>query len=230
VPEETIAAIEERVLAEVRSDFMRGFSDRVRAFLAAQDVEMGGQLMAEKLRAAGYVRVSTEEQRKNGWNLGADRERIENTISERGWTRVDIYDNGGLQGDDPNRPEFNRMLAEIDTFDVLIMRDLDRFSRKLAIYAAAVDELVEAGITLYEFDGDEGTKLRQLRLENEDDRALADVKAVFAQLEKAKIKRRVRQAMGARARQGHHSGGAPPYGYRWKDKKLTRSCPPRPRS
>ena len=73
------------------------------------------------------------------------------------------------------------MLAEAGEFDVLIMRDLDRFSRKLAIYASAVDDLLEAGVMLYEFEGD-GTGLRQLNLADEDDRALADVKAVFAQL------------------------------------------------
>ena len=103
----------------------------------------------------------------------------------------------GKQGDDPTRPGFTRMLAEAGEFDVLIMRDLDRFSRKLAIYAAAVDDLLEAGVMLYEFEGD-GTGLRQLNLDDEDDRALADVKAVFAQLEKAKTKRRVRQAVQAR--------------------------------
>ena len=62
--------------------------------------------MSEPVRAAGYIRVSTEEQRKHGWNLGADRERIERTVAERGWTLHAIYDDGGLQGDDPTRPGF----------------------------------------------------------------------------------------------------------------------------
>jgi site-specific DNA recombinase len=169
------------------------------------------------MRAAGYIRVSTEEQVKHGWNLGADRERIEATIAEQGWDRHDIYDDGGKQGDDPNREDFLRMLAEADEYDVLIMRDLDRFSRRLAIYAMAVDELVAADVTIYEFAGDEGTGIRKLDLENEDDRALADVKAVFAQLEKAKIKRRVRRAKIARAKAGGHPGGKRPYGYVFAD-------------
>jgi site-specific DNA recombinase len=168
------------------------------------------------MRASGYIRVSTEEQAKHGWNLGADRERIEATITERGWTRHAIYDDGGRQGDDPDRPGFLAMLAEVDAFDVLIVRDLDRFSRNLAIYASAVDTLLDADVTLYEFSGD-GSGLRQLDLSDEDDRALADVKAVFAQLEKAKIKRRVRQAKEARAKGGLHSGGRRPFGYRQRD-------------
>ena len=175
--------------------------------------------MTEPIRAAGYIRVSTEDQRKHGWNLGDDRERIERTVAERGWPLHAIYDDGGLQGDDPTRPGFTRMLAEADEFDVLIMRDLDRFSRRLAIYAAAVDDLLEAGVALYEFEGDGGTGLRPLNLDDEDDRALADIKAVFAQLEKAKTKRRVRQSVQARARAGRHLGVAP-YAYRFEDKLL----------
>ena len=106
------------------------------------------------------------------------------------------------------------MLAEADQFDVLLIRDLDRFSRSLAIYASAVDDLVAAGVTLYEFYGD-GTGIRKLDLDNEDGRALADIKAVFAQMEKAKTKRRVRQAKGARAKAGGHPGGKRPFGYQY---------------
>ena len=167
------------------------------------------------IRAAGYIRVSTEEQRKHGWNLGADRERIERTVAERGWKLTAIYDDGGKQGDDPTRPGFLRMLAEVDDFDVLILRAVDRFSRRLAIYASAVDDLIEAGVTLYEFEGD-GTGLKKLDLTDED-RALADIKAVFAQLEKAKTKRRVRQAVRARAAAGLATGA---YGYARHDKQL----------
>ena len=168
---------------------------------------------AEAIRAAGYLRVSTEEQVKHGWNLNADRERIEATIAERGWTLVEMYDDGGRQGDDPERPAFNRMLADVDQFDVLLLRDLDRFSRKLAIYATATDALVDSDVTLYEFAGDEGTGIRKLDLSDDDDRTLADMKAVLAASEKRKIKKRVRQAKSARARAGLHPGGKRPYGY-----------------
>jgi recombinase len=74
-------------------------------------------------------------------------------------------------------------------------------------------------VTLYEFSGD-GTGLKLLDLDDEDDRALADIKAVFAQLEKAKIKRRVRRAAGARARAGRHHGGQRPYGYDFGERGL----------
>jgi DNA invertase Pin-like site-specific DNA recombinase len=170
------------------------------------------------MRAAGYIRVSTEEQVKHGWNLGADRERIETEAAAKGWDLATIYDDGGRQGDDPDRPGFNRMLAEADSFDVLIVRHVDRFSRSLAIYAVAVDELLAADVALYEFQGAEG--LKQLDLADDDDRTLADMKAVLAASEKRKIKRRVRQAKTARALAGKPSGGKTPYGYAYADGTL----------
>lgn len=172
---------------------------------------------APPIRAAGYVRVSTEEQNKHGWNLGADRERIEKTITDRGWARVAIYDDGGRQGDDPTRPDYLRMLAEVDDYDVIVMRDLDRLGRKTALSAVAYDAFKDANVLVHEFYGDEGTGTRITDLDNEDDRALADIKAAFAQLEKAKIKKRVRQAKAARARAGGHHGGKRIYGYHLVD-------------
>ncbi len=104
----------------------------------------------------------------------------------------------------------------VDQFDLLIVRNLDRFSRKLAIYAAAADELVSAKVALYEFEGD-GTGIRLLDLTDADSRAMADMKQVFAQLEKAQLKRRVRQAKQARRSAGLHPGGKRSYGYELVD-------------
>jgi site-specific DNA recombinase len=84
--------------------------------------------MTEQVRAAGYVRVSTEDQKENGWNLSEDRARIEQIVSERGWQLVAIYDDGGRHGDDPDRPGLLAMLAAAKDreFDVLIVRSQDR--------------------------------------------------------------------------------------------------------
>ena len=65
----------------------------------SSDTKIGKELT----RAAGYIRVSTEEQRRDGWNLEADRSRIEATIAEQPWTFHAIYDDGARQGDDPDR-------------------------------------------------------------------------------------------------------------------------------
>lgn len=36
------------------------------------------------MKAVGYVRVSAEEQRRDGWNLDADRQRVEQIAADNG--------------------------------------------------------------------------------------------------------------------------------------------------
>ena len=42
------------------------------------------------LRVVGYIRVSTEEQRRSGAGLAAQRRSIESACRERGWTLLRI--------------------------------------------------------------------------------------------------------------------------------------------
>src|SRR4051812_25949790 len=106
-----------------------------------------------QLRAAGYVRVSTEEQVKHGWNLDEDRTRIAERAEAEGWQLVEVFDDGGLQGDDPSRPGLQRMLASLDDLDVIVMRSLDRLSRDLLIYAEVRNALRAAGVQVWSFEG-----------------------------------------------------------------------------
>jgi site-specific DNA recombinase len=63
------------------------------------------------MKAAGYVRVSTDEQVRDGWNLDEDKARIRELADREGWELVEIYDDGGRQGDDFDRPGLRSMLA-----------------------------------------------------------------------------------------------------------------------
>ncbi len=165
------------------------------------------------MRAAGYIRVSTDEQVKHGWNLGADKQRVEEIADDKGWDLVEIFDDGGLQGDDPDRPGFNRMLDTLDQCDVIIMRSLDRLSRDTFLYALATKAIRDAGVQIESFNG-------PVDLESPEGELSANVLAAIHRFEKRQIGVRVKQAMRARAAAGLHAGGIPPYGYRWEDKTL----------
>jgi DNA invertase Pin-like site-specific DNA recombinase len=163
-------------------------------------------------RAAGYVRVSTIEQQRHGWNLGEDRERIRERADAEGWDLVELYDDGGRQGDDQERAGLQALLAAASAgeLDVLILRDLDRLSRDRYIYALAVRAFETAGVAVYEFDKPEPVAFD----------LATDVRAAVAQDEKRKIGVRVKLARAGRERAGLVAGGHAPYGYRWSDKRL----------
>lgn len=164
------------------------------------------------MRAAGYVRVSTVEQQRHGWNIGEDRDRIRERADGEGWELVDLYDDGGRQGDDRERPGLRALFAAVEAgeLDVLILRDLDRLSRDRLIYAEAVARFEAAGVAVYEFDRPEPVTFD----------LASDVRAAVAQDEKRKIGQRVKLARAGRVRAGLVAGGNAPYGYRWEDKAL----------
>ena len=162
------------------------------------------------MRAAGYIRVSTEEQAKHGWNLDADRKRIEAIVAENDWELIAIYDDGGRQGDDPDRPGFNAMLDALDRTDVIIMRSLDRLSRDTYLYALATRAIRLAGVKVECFNG-------PVDLDTPEGELSSNVLAAIARFEKRQIGVRVRQMKEARAQAGGHPGGKRPYGYRHRD-------------
>jgi site-specific DNA recombinase len=164
------------------------------------------------MRAAGYVRVSTIEQQRHGWNLGEDRERILERADAEGWELVELFDDGGRQGDDLERPGLQALLASVEAgaVEVVILRDLDRLSRDRYIYALAVRTFDLAGVAVYEFDKPEAVTFD----------LATDVRAAVAQDEKRKIGVRVKLARAGRERAGLVPGGTAPYGLRWQEKRL----------
>jgi site-specific DNA recombinase len=76
------------------------------------------------------VRVSTEDQAREGYSLDVQRDRIEHFIAGKGWTMVDIYVDEGRSAHAVNgRPEYKRMMAEMDKWDVVVALYLSRFWR-----------------------------------------------------------------------------------------------------
>lgn len=158
------------------------------------------------IRAAGYVRVSTDEQKKHGWNLNADRERIEAICIERGWQLVEVYDDGGRQGDDPDRPGLLSMLAAVDSYDVLIVRSQDRLTRDTGIWSMITTAFREGNVRVETFTG-------SLELESPQGELVGNIFAALGRFEKRLIGQRVKQSKVARAHAGGHPGGRRPFGY-----------------
>jgi site-specific DNA recombinase len=143
--------------------------------------------------AAGYVRVSTQEQARHGWNLEEDRQLIRELCERKGWELGEINDDGGRQGDDPDRPGLLRMLAELDRYDVIVLRDMDRLARDTYIHALVTRELKAAGVRVETFRG-------PVDLQTPHGEFQADILAAVGKFEKKLIGLRVKQAMQARAR------------------------------
>src|SRR5688500_1309332 len=88
--------------------------------------------MSEHLRAAGYCRVSTEDQAEHGFSLGEQERKLQEDAERRGerWTRAYI-DAGVSSRSTDRRAQLAAMLAaaEADEFDMLVIPALDRLAR-----------------------------------------------------------------------------------------------------
>ena len=85
-------------------------------------------------RAVGYIRVSTAEQKEEGYSLLGQRKNIELFAEKQGYELIDVYADEGISGKNIiKRPGVQSMLedAKSGKFDVLIIWKLTRLGRSM---------------------------------------------------------------------------------------------------
>lgn len=125
------------------------------------------------------------------------------------WEVFDCYEDEGFSAKNTDRPEFKRMLADAKKkrFDLIICYRLDRISRNIADFATLIEDLnrLEIGFISVNERFDTSSPLG---------RAMMNIAAVFAQLERETIAERIRDNMLQLSRTGRWLGGNPPVGYK----------------
>lgn len=169
------------------------------------------------MRAAGYVRVSTLEQSKNGYSVGEQVKRLEKYIDARGWTLHKIYIDAGCSGADMDRDGLKEMLrhSEEKRFDAVAVYKLDRLSRSQKDTLEIIEDiLTPSGVSFVSITEsfDTGTPYGM---------AMVGLLSVFAQLEREQIKERMAIGIEGRAREGKwHGTKCSPVGYKYEDGHL----------
>lgn len=87
--------------------------------------------MSEKIKVAGYIRVSTHEQAKEGESLELQEKAIGQYAAYRKYELVKIYRDEGVSGAKVERPGLTAMRkdAENKKFQKVIFKKLSRFGR-----------------------------------------------------------------------------------------------------
>lgn len=80
-----------------------------------------------------YVRVSTDDQAREGYSLPAQEQRCRDFIKSQGWNIDEVYKDDGYSAKDLNRPAMQRMIQDVKErkFDVLVVYRLDRLVRSV---------------------------------------------------------------------------------------------------
>jgi len=159
------------------------------------------------MRAALYVRVSTEDQAKEGFSLDAQTNRLEAYCRLKEYVISDIYRDEGCSARNTDRPEYKRMMEDHENWDVLVVLKMDRIHRNSVNFALMMDDLrkknKEFCSTMEKFDT--GTAMGRFAM---------DIMQRIAQLESEQIGERVKIGMARKAEFGEgNMGSGHPYGY-----------------
>src|SRR5216110_2917747 len=161
------------------------------------------------VRVALYTRVSTEDQAKEGFSLGAQRERLEAYCLARDWAVVARYVDDGHSGRNIRRPAYEKMIAERDRWDAILVIKMDRIHRNSRNFMEMMDDLGEWGKNFV-------SATESLDTSTAMGRFVMDIIQRIAQLESDQIGERTYVGMEQKAKTKAGNLGKPaPFGYRY---------------
>ncbi|MDR0523716.1 MAG: recombinase family protein [Candidatus Methanoplasma sp.] len=166
------------------------------------------------MRAAVYVRVSTDEQAMGGYSLDAQKEILASYCVAEGWDVHAVYEDDGYSGTNARRPAYARMMAEMDSWDVVLVMKMDRIHRNSRNFMAMMDSLGKSGKMFV-------SSMEALDTTNALGRFVVDMIQRIAQLESEQIGERTHMGMREKAESMSNTpagsrtlGFNPPFGYR----------------
>jgi DNA invertase Pin-like site-specific DNA recombinase len=167
----------------------------------------------ELVKAAIYIRVSTEDQAQEGFSLAAQRERLLAYCKAQGWSVYKIFEDDGYSGRNVKRPGYSEMLNYRANWDMILVLKMDRIHRNSRNFMEMMDSLRQWG---KEFS----SMFESLDTSTAMGRFVVDIIQRIAQLESEQIGERVYTGMmqKARSRKGI-LGSRIPFGYKLENSK-----------
>ena len=97
------------------------------------------------MRAALYIRTSTEDQAREGFSLDAQAEQLKAYCRDNNWEISDFYREEGYSCLDTDRPEYKRMMEDSDKWDILLVLKMDRIHCNGENFTQMMDDLGRKG-------------------------------------------------------------------------------------
>lgn len=144
------------------------------------------------MRAGLFLRVSTDEQKKFGYSIAAQKEALIEHCEKHKIKIVDIYSDEGVSAGLPykKRPEMMRLLNDVEAgkIDIILITRLDRWFRNIREYYKVEEILEKNNVTWDAIQEDYSTKTANGRMainlflsiaQNEREKTSERIKAVF---------------------------------------------------
>ena len=162
-----------------------------------------------------YLRVSTEDQAREGFSLPEQRERLETFCKFKGYEIVDYYEDAGISAKTGNyRPEFERLKKDIKSkrINTIIALKLDRITRSIFDWEKLMTFLDENDAYI-DCANDE------VNTTNANGKMVSRLLMSVSQNEIERTSERTKVGLAGAIKQGHLPSQAP-LGYKHENKKL----------
>ena len=169
----------------------------------------------EKKKCGLYMRVSTEDQAREGFSLPEQRERLETFCKFKGYEIVDYYEDAGISAKTGNyRPEFERLKNDIKAkkINTIVALKLDRITRSIYDWENLMTFLDENGAYL-DCVNDE------INTTSANGKMISRLLMSVSQNEIERTSERTKIGLAGAIKSGHIPHIAP-LGYKHEDKKL----------
>ncbi|WP_027086814.1 recombinase family protein [Cohnella panacarvi] len=157
-----------------------------------------------KTRVALYIRVSTEEQAKEGFSLEAQEATLSQHCENLGYIVVGKYIDDGKSGKDMNRPALQELLKDCSQkkFDIVLVWKLSRLSRKLKDTLQLIEDFEKDDVSFLSY-----SEQFYNSKNNSTNKLMLSMVGGFAEFERSTIVENVKLGMNQRAKQGKWNGG-----------------------
>ena len=172
--------------------------------------------MEEKKKICGlYMRVSTEDQAREGFSLSEQKERLETFCKFKGYEIKDYYEDAGISAKTGNeRPEFIRLMEDIKSgkINTIVALKLDRISRSIFDWENIMK-------TLEKYNADIVCVNDDINTTSANGKMISRIMMSVSQNEIERTSERTKVGLAGAIKQGHIPHQAP-LGYKHENKKL----------
>lgn len=167
----------------------------------------------EQYNAGIYCRLSKDDITKDGNGNGSSsivsqKSMLEQYVRNNGWAVYDCYIDDGYSGTNYNRPDFQRMIEDIeaDKVNMVVVKDLSRLGRNY----------IQTGQYTDIFFPDRGVRFVALNdgIDTKNtDNDIAPFKNILNQMYSTDLSKKVRSAVRTKKQKGEYLSNYAPYGY-----------------
>lgn len=164
--------------------------------------------MKKVIRVGGYARVSTEEQKKYGYSIDAQVDKIKKYCELKNYQLVDMFIDEGFTASNMKRPRLLDLLNSLDKIDAIVFTRLDRFSRNVLEANKMLATLQKNSVSMIAIEEED------INTTDADGLFMFQLKVSLAEREIKKTSERIRSVFEYKIKEGQVISGVTALGYK----------------